>query len=82
MVRYLLKRMTGEGHENVYFAARWRHKDAEYGLRLAHALAQPAPVLEAARDAFRRVLDIGLGDKNSSVIIEVLRSDLSPSPCS
>ena len=75
LVRYLLKRMTGEGHENVYFAARWRHKDADYGLRLARALAQPAPVLEAATAAFARVLAAGRGDKNSSVVIDVLRDE-------
>jgi 3-hydroxyisobutyrate dehydrogenase len=77
LVRYLLKRMTGEGHDDIYFAARWRHKDADYGLRLARALAQPAPVLEAATAAFARVLAGGLGDKNSSVVIDVLRDEAS-----
>lgn len=75
LTRYLLKRMTGEGHDDVYFAARWRHKDADYGLRLARALAQPAPVLEAATEAFARTLRAGLGDKNSSVVIDLLRDE-------
>ncbi len=77
LVRYLLKRMAGGrgAHDDVYFAARWRHKDADYGLRLARALAQPAPVLEAATEAFARVLAAGQGDKNSSVVIDVLRNE-------
>ena len=75
LVRYLLTRMTGGAHDDVYFAARWRHKDADYGLRLARAVAQPAPVLEAATEAFARTLRAGLGDKNSSVVIDVLRDE-------
>lgn len=74
LVRYLLARMTGGNHDDIYFAARWRHKDADYGLKLARAVGQPAPVLAAATAAFARTVDAGLGDKNSSVVIDVLRA--------
>ncbi|MCC7017251.1 MAG: NAD(P)-dependent oxidoreductase [Rhodospirillales bacterium] len=73
LVRYLLPRMTEKNHDDVYFAARWRLKDAACGLALAKDLNQRTSVLAAAEAAFRATVDDGLGDKNSSVVIEALR---------
>ena len=73
LVRYLLGRMVPGDHDDVYFAARWRAKDAAYGLRLAADLGQPMPTSEAAAALFEEAVRRGLGDKNSSVVIELLR---------
>jgi 3-hydroxyisobutyrate dehydrogenase len=73
MVKYISKRMAEANHDDVYFSARWRHKDAAYAMKLANELGQKAPVSEAATAAFQAVLDRGQGDLNSSIVIEALR---------
>lgn len=73
VVRYLAERIAQGNHDEVYFATRWRCKDASYGLRLAAELGQPVPTCEAAGGLFERAMRAGLGEKNSSVIVEVLR---------
>lgn len=66
-------RLKREAHDDVYFAARWRHKDACYGLDLAATAGQPVPVATVAADLFGRCVSLGLGEQNSSIVIEVLR---------
>lgn len=73
LVEYLSRRMIAGAHDEVHFAARWRHKDAAYGLAQARMAGQETPVSAAAVEAFQRTLDQGLGDKNSSAVIEALR---------
>jgi 3-hydroxyisobutyrate dehydrogenase len=73
MVKYISKRMAENDHQDVYFSARWRHKDAAYGMKLAHEMGQKAAVSEAATAAFQSVIDRGQGDLNSSIVIEALR---------
>jgi 3-hydroxyisobutyrate dehydrogenase len=73
MVKYISKRMAEADHENVYFSARWRHKDASYGMKLASDVGQSAPVSAAATAAFQTVIERGQGDLNSSIVIEALR---------
>jgi 3-hydroxyisobutyrate dehydrogenase len=73
LVDYLTRRMTTGDHDDVYFAARWRHKDADYGLAQARSAGQETPVSAAATAVFERAVDRGLGDKNSSAVIEALR---------
>ena len=58
----------------VVLAGRLRLKDTLYGLKLAEKFAQDTPLGNAARDAFRKLLDQGLGDLNESKVIDVLRS--------
>jgi 3-hydroxyisobutyrate dehydrogenase len=73
VARYLTERIAQGDHDHVYFATRWRSKDANYGLRLAAELGQPVPTCEAAGKLFEKAMRAGLGEKNSSVIVEVLR---------
>lgn len=73
MVGYMSRRMIAGDHDDVYFAAWLRHKDAAYGLRLAESVAQDVPTSRAATALFERAVARGLGDKNSSIVIEVLR---------
>lgn len=72
-VKYLTERMFTGNHDDIYFKARLRHKDAAYGLKLGMEMEQSMPTSAAAEEVFRRVVSIGLGDKNSSIVIEVLR---------
>jgi 3-hydroxyisobutyrate dehydrogenase len=73
LVKYLVERMTAGNHDDVYFAARWRLKDARYGLALAADVGQATPVSALATELFRLAVARGWGDKNSSVVIETLR---------
>ncbi len=77
MVKYMAERMLSGDHEDVYFSARWRHKDALYGLQGGVMAGQAMPVCKAAEKVFRQTVDSGLGDKNSSIVIETLR-DMEP----
>lgn len=72
-VKYMVERMIKGDHDDVYFSARWRHKDADYGLRLAAELGMEMPTSAEAEKLYRRAVDQGLGEKNSSIIIELLR---------
>lgn len=73
LVKYLVERMTTGNHDDVYFAARWRLKDASYGLALATEAGQATPISALATELFRLAVARGWGDKNSSVVIETLR---------
>lgn len=73
VVKYLSERIVRGDHDHVYFATRWRRKDADYGLRLAAGLGQPAPTCEAAGRLFERAMQAGHGERNSSAIVEVVR---------
>ena len=72
-VKYLTDRMVHGNHDDVYFSTRWRHKDAAYALRLAAENGVDIPTSAIATELFQRCIDQGLGEKNSSVIIETLR---------
>lgn len=73
LVKYLAERMTTNNHDDVYFAAKWRHKDARYGLEMGKDLGVGMPTCQAAEESFREAVSLGWGDKNSSVVIEVRR---------
>ena len=69
------RRMAAADHDrNVIFSGRLRLKDTLYGLKLAEKFGQDTPLGNAARDAFRKLLDQGLGELNESKVIDVLRS--------
>jgi 3-hydroxyisobutyrate dehydrogenase len=74
VVRNSRRMADGDHADNIVFSGRLRHKDAVYGVRLAHELGLGAPFGEAALDGLVRLLDSGLGDQNESSIIEVARS--------
>ena len=65
--------MTAPDHEDVYFSARWQHKDAACALALARKLGQHVPLGAAACDLYHLTLAKGLGEKNTSAVIEALR---------
>lgn len=71
-VKYLTERMLSGNHDEVYFSTNLRHKDAAYGLRLGKEMGQAMPVSESATETYRRAVERGLGEKNSSVIVEIL----------
>ncbi|HMM76518.1 MAG TPA: NAD(P)-dependent oxidoreductase [Gammaproteobacteria bacterium] len=73
VVKYLSERIVRGDHDHVYFATRWRRKDADYGLRLAAGLGQPVPTCEAAGRLFERAMQAGHGERNSSAIVEIVR---------
>jgi 3-hydroxyisobutyrate dehydrogenase len=72
-VQYLLKRMLQDDHDNVYFSAALRHKDASYALRLAESYKLKLPTSQAAMKIFDETLARGAGHRNSSIIHQVLR---------
>ncbi len=72
-VKYLADRMVHGNHDDVYFSTRWRHKDAAYALQLAVENEVAMPTSKVATELFKQCIDQGLGEKNSSVIIETLR---------
>lgn len=74
LVKYLTDRMIDDNHDDVYFSARWRHKDASYGFALAEEVGQSMPTSRAVTGLFEEVVFQGLGDKNSSVVIKGIYS--------
>ena len=68
------RRMADGDHErDIAFSGRLRHKDADYGVRLAEALGLDAPLGRTALAGLDRLLALGLGDANESSIIDVAR---------
>ena len=68
------RRMVVGGHDrDIVFSGRLRHKDADYGVRLADSLGVSAPLGRATLGGLDRLLSLGLGDQNESAIIEVAR---------
>ena len=60
-------------HEPYTFSGALRLKDASYGLAMAKKLGVDVKVGQAAVDAFTRQVQVGLGDKNESQVIDALR---------
>jgi len=71
-VKYMADRIVRGDHDDVYFSARWRHKDAQYALRLAAELGMEMPTSAEAEKLYRRAVEEGLGELNSSVIFSLL----------
>ncbi|MCC7413252.1 MAG: NAD(P)-dependent oxidoreductase [Gammaproteobacteria bacterium] len=70
LVRYLAPRMRAGDHDNVYFATRWRAKDAAYGVELARSLDAPVPTGAIAAALFAALVEAGCGDRNESILAE------------
>ncbi|MBL4690263.1 MAG: NAD(P)-dependent oxidoreductase [Rhodospirillales bacterium] len=69
------KRMADGGHDkNITFSGKLRLKDVLYALEMADKLGQQTPFGKTARDAFQRLADAGLDERNETKIIDVLRS--------
>jgi 3-hydroxyisobutyrate dehydrogenase len=63
----------GDHEHDVVFSGRLRHKDADYGIRLADTLGLAAPFGRTALAGLDQLLAIGLGEANESAIIDVAR---------
>jgi 3-hydroxyisobutyrate dehydrogenase len=74
VVRNTQRMVEGEFTHDVPFSPVLRVKDIEYALRLAESLGVATPFGAAARDAFRRLLDLdGAKEQHEARIIEVAR---------
>jgi 3-hydroxyisobutyrate dehydrogenase len=73
MVKYLVRRLVDNDHDDIYFTTALRHKDARYGLRLAAEVGQATPVNAVAADLFQMALAHGWGESNESIIVKLLK---------
>jgi 3-hydroxyisobutyrate dehydrogenase len=73
VVRNSRRMAAGDHDRDVVFSGRLRHKDANYGVRLADALGLDAPLGREALAGLRQLLDLGMGEQNESRIIDVAR---------
>lgn len=70
------QRMVANDHdENVVFTPVLRVKDIEYALRLARELGVGSPFGELARRQFKRLIEMGHGAANESLVLAVARGE-------
>ena len=74
VVRNTRRMADADHHHDVVFSGRLRRKDTDYGVRLAEQLGVGAPLGRAALDGLDRLVSMGLGGQNESVVIEVARA--------
>jgi 3-hydroxyisobutyrate dehydrogenase len=74
VVRNTRRMIAGDFSRDVTFTPVLRLKDVDYALRLADTLGVGAPFGAAAREAFRRLIELGGGADNESRIIDVARA--------
>jgi 3-hydroxyisobutyrate dehydrogenase len=74
VVRNTRRMVVGDFERDVTFTPVLRLKDVDYALRLADTVGVGAPFGAAAREAFRRLVELGGGAHNESRIIEVARA--------
>jgi 3-hydroxyisobutyrate dehydrogenase len=75
VVRNTRRMVAGDFTRDVTFTPVLRLKDVEYALRLADELGIGAPFGAVARQAFRRLLDLGGAGQSESRVIEVARGE-------
>ncbi len=73
LIKAFAQRMVDNDHDLVNFSARWQHKDADYGVKMAAELGQAIPLSAISPQLYQIALAKGLGDKNVSAVIEALR---------
>jgi 3-hydroxyisobutyrate dehydrogenase len=73
LVNAFAEQMVKSDHDYVHFSARWMHKDADYGVKMASELGQTIPMSAVAAQIYQMALSEGLGEKNVSVVVEALR---------
>lgn len=72
------RRMVERGFDrDVVFTALLRLKDVDYALALADSLGVGAPFGDAARAAFRRLVDLGGSEDHEARVIDIAR-DIEP----
>ena len=80
VVRNTERMIAGDFDRDVTFTAALRLKDVEYALRLADTVGVGAPFGAAARNALRRLLELGGGEQHEGRIIEVARGSQRSGP--
>ncbi len=73
IVTRMTPRMIAGKYDDVSFAARWRYKDASYGLKLAADVGQPMPTSALAGQLYQMVLARGWGALDEAKVIDALR---------
>jgi 3-hydroxyisobutyrate dehydrogenase len=73
VVRNTRRMVAGDHDRDVVFSGKLRRKDADYGVRLADSLGVAAPFGRTALDGLDRLVELGLGERNESCVIEVAR---------
>lgn len=71
--------VQGDHGKDIAFSARWRLKDADYGVRLAHKLALDPALGSATVEAFQDLVDAGFADQSETKVIDTLRKKLKTS---
>ena len=66
-------RAVAGDHDDISFAARWRHKDARYGLELAADVGHAMPTSTLAGRLFETVLARGWGALDETKVIDSVR---------
>ncbi len=75
LVKGWAARTTQREYDEVNFSAKWMHKDADYGLKMAREVGQPMPLSAVSPQLYQLAINQGLGEKNFSAIAEALRGD-------
>jgi 3-hydroxyisobutyrate dehydrogenase len=71
-------RMAEDDHgDPIAFTGHLRHKDTDYAVRLADELDLAIPLGRTALRGLQHLIELGLGDRNESAIIEVAREPAS-----
>jgi 3-hydroxyisobutyrate dehydrogenase len=73
VVRNTRRMVEGEFARDIVFTPVLRLKDVDYALRLADALGIATPFGDAARGAFRQLIELGGGAEHESRVIDVAR---------
>lgn len=73
LINAFAQRMVDNDHDTVNFSAQWMHKDAAYGVKMAHEVGQAIPMSAVAAQIYQMALSQGLGEKNVSAVVEALR---------
>jgi 3-hydroxyisobutyrate dehydrogenase len=73
VVRNSRRMLRGDHDRDIVFSGRLRLKDARYGVDLAQAVGVDARLGRTAAEAFRRLVERGLGEMNESKVIDALR---------
>ncbi len=66
----------GDHETDIAFSARWRLKDADYGVRFARKMALEPPIGIATVKAFQDVVDAGFQDASETKVIDTQRHQL------
>jgi len=79
VTRSAAEMVEGDHFKDNVFSARWRLKDADYGVRLSEKMGLQPPIGNATVEAFQGVVDQGFQDQSETKVIDILREKLKTS---